>query len=125
MQALVIDDSRAVRMLIGAILREQGFDVLEAGHGQEGLERLEQNPEIRLVLVDWNMPVMDGLEFIQTVRKTPRWNDVQLVMVTTETESEQVQRAITAGANEYVMKPFTPEVLVAKLSLLGAFEEME
>ena len=123
MQALVIDDSRAVRLLIGKILREQGFEVCDAGHGQEGLEQLRLNPELRLVLVDWNMPVMDGLEFIQAVRRVRAWDAVRIVMVTTETESEQVQRALTAGANEYVMKPFTPEVLIAKLSLLGAFEE--
>lgn len=123
MQALVIDDSRAVRMIVGGILREQGFHVYDAGHGQEGLARLQENPEIGLVLVDWNMPVMDGLEFIQAVRRVRAWDSVRLVMVTTETESEQVQRAMTAGANEYVMKPFTAEVLVAKLSLLGAFEE--
>jgi len=123
MDALVIDDSRAVRLLVGNILRQQGFRVFDAAHGQEGLEKLQGNPEIGLVLVDWNMPVMDGLEFIQTVRRVRTWDAVRIVMVTTETESEQVQRAITAGANEYVMKPFTPEVLVAKLSLLGAFEE--
>lgn len=123
MQALVIDDSRAVRLLIGNILREQGFDVSDAGDGQQGLDKLRENPEIGLVLVDWNMPVMDGLEFIQAVRRDRSWDSVRIVMVTTETESEQVQRAITAGANEYVMKPFTPEVLVAKLSMLGAFEE--
>lgn len=123
MQALVIDDSRAVRLLVGNILREQGFEVITAGHGLEGLQRLQENPEIRLVLVDWNMPVMDGLEFIQAVRNVRAWDAVRLVMVTTETESEQVQRAIAAGANEYVMKPFTADVLVAKLSLLQAFEE--
>lgn len=123
MLALVIDDSRAVRLLVGNILREQGFEVVTAGHGQEGLEKLKENPDVRLVLVDWNMPIMDGLEFIQAVRRVRSWDEVQLVMVTTETESEQVQRAISAGANEYVMKPFTAEVLVAKLSLLGAFED--
>jgi two-component system chemotaxis response regulator CheY len=123
MQALVIDDSRAVRLLIGNILREQGFKVYQAGDGQQGLDQLQENPEIGLILVDWNMPVMDGLEFIKAVRQSRVWDSVRIVMVTTETESEQVQRAITAGANEYVMKPFTPEVLVAKLSLLGAFEE--
>jgi two-component system chemotaxis response regulator CheY len=123
MQALVIDDSRAVRMIVGNILREQGFAVAEAMHGQQGLEQLEAHPEIGLVLVDWNMPVMDGLQFIEAVRRVPAWNRVRLVMVTTETEAEQVQRAMSAGANEYVMKPFTPEVLVAKLSLLGAFED--
>jgi two-component system chemotaxis response regulator CheY len=125
MQALVIDDSRAVRMIVGDILREQGFEVCDAAHGQEGLEKLHENPEIRLILVDWNMPVMDGLQFIQAVRMRRDWDDVRIVMVTTETESEQVQRAINAGANEYVMKPFTREVLVAKLSLLGAFEDSE
>src|SRR5262245_56469374 len=123
MQALVIDDSRAVRMIVGKILREQGFEVHDAGDGQEGLAKLHENPEIGLVLVDWNMPVMDGLQFIQAVRSVRAWDAMQLVMVTTETESEQVQRAISAGANEYVMKPFTAEVLVAKLSLLGAFED--
>jgi two-component system chemotaxis response regulator CheY len=123
MHALVIDDSRAVRMLVGNILRDQGFQVCDAGHGREGLEKLRQNPDISLVLVDWNMPVMDGLEFIQAVRRERAWDAVRIVMVTTETESEQVQRAMAAGANEYVMKPFTPEVLVAKLSLLGAFED--
>ncbi|MFO0869723.1 MAG: response regulator [Pirellulales bacterium] len=122
-QALVIDDSRAVRLLIGNILREQGFEVLTASHGGEGLEQLHANPEIGLVLVDWNMPVMDGLSFIETVRSRRTWDGVRIVMVTTESESEQVQRAIRAGANEYVMKPFTAEILVAKLSLLGAFEE--
>jgi two-component system chemotaxis response regulator CheY len=66
---------------------------------------------------------MDGLEFIQSVRRERTWDGVRIVMVTTETESEQVQRAMIAGANEYVMKPFTREVLIAKLSLLGAFEE--
>lgn len=122
MEALVIDDSRAVRMVVGNILRDQGFRVYEAGHGQQGLEQLRANSEISLVLVDWNMPVMDGLEFIRAVRRERTWNGVKIVMVSTESESEQVQRAINAGANEYVMKPFTPEVLVAKLSLLGAFD---
>jgi two-component system chemotaxis response regulator CheY len=123
MEALVIDDSRAVRMLIGKILRDLGFHVSEAGNGREGLEKLRGNPEIRLVLVDWNMPIMDGLEFIEEVRRHRGWDPVRIMMVTTETESERVERAISAGANEYVMKPFTPEVLVAKLSLLEAFEE--
>ena len=123
MKALVIDDSRAVRMLVGNILREQGFDVEVAANGLEGLEKLHENPDVTLVLVDWNMPVMDGLEFIQAVRRDRAWDSVRIVMVTTETESEQVQRAIAAGAIEYVMKPFTPEVLVAKLSLMGAFED--
>lgn len=123
MQALVIDDSRALRMLISGILREQGFEVTDAANGAEGLTQLRLNPEIGLVLVDWNMPVMDGLQFIQAVREEREWDGVRLMMVTTENESEQVQRAIAAGADEYLMKPFTTEILVAKLTMLGVGEE--
>ncbi len=122
MQALVIDDSRAVRMLVGNILREQGFEVVSrprpGGLGTTAGESRNQARAGRLEHAG------DGWPGVHSSRaKVRTWNDVRLVMVTTETESEQVQRAITAGANEYVMKPFTAEVLVAKLSLLGAFEE--
>ncbi len=119
MQALVIDDSRAVRLIVANILRDQGYEVYDAAHGQEGLEKLRQNPEISLVLVDWNMPIMDGLEFIQTVRRDRAWDPLRIVMVTTETESEQVQRAMAAGANEYVMKPFDGNGVRAKLADIG------
>jgi two-component system chemotaxis response regulator CheY len=123
MRALVIDDSRAVRAFIRPILRELNLEVIEAGNGQEGLDRLAEFPDTALVLVDWNMPVMDGLQFIQAVR-ADRGNDaLRIVMVTTETESEQMNRAMAAGANEYVMKPFTRDVLIAKLSLMDVFGE--
>ncbi len=90
MRALVIDDSRAVRIIIGKILQEIGMQVVEAGHGQEGLDQLKRNPDITLVLVDWNMPVMDGLEFIQAVRSQRSYDSMRIMMVTTETESSQV-----------------------------------
>ena len=121
MRALVIDDSRAVRAFIRPILRELNIEVVEAGNGQEGLDQLRTLPDTELVLVDWNMPVMDGLEFIRVVRADKTFDPVRIVMVTTETESEQMNRAMAAGANEYVMKPFTKDVLVAKLSLLDVF----
>jgi two-component system chemotaxis response regulator CheY len=121
MRALVVDDSRAARMIIREILREMGTEVVEAGDGRQALEQLRENPEVELVLVDWNMPVMDGLEFIRRVRSERSYDGLRIVMVTTETESEQVTRALTAGANEYVMKPFSKEVLVAKLALLDIF----
>jgi two-component system chemotaxis response regulator CheY len=121
MRVLVVDDSRAVRLLIGNILRELGLEVVEAGNGREGLDRLAENPDLNLALVDWNMPVMDGLEFITVVRGDRAYDAVRIVMVTTETESEQVMRAMAAGANEYVMKPFTKDILVAKLSMLDVF----
>src|SRR4051812_13207747 len=115
MRALVIDDSRTVRAIIGQILREVGLEVVEAGNGREGLDRLRDDPAVELVLVDWNMPVMDGLEFIRAVRAERAYDAVRIMMVTTETEQEQVIRALDAGANEYVMKPFTRDILVAKL----------
>ena len=123
MRALVVDDSRTVRVILRNILQEMGTDVVEAGDGLEALEQLRRNPDVELVLVDWNMPVMNGLDFILAVRAQPTLDGVRIVMVTTETEGEQVARALRAGANEYVMKPFTREVLVAKLSLLDAFRD--
>jgi len=123
MRALVIDDSRVARTVIRGVLREMGIEAVEAGDGRAGLDALLATPDVDLVLVDWNMPVMDGLEFIKAVRGRSEFDAVKLVMVTTETESEQVARAMNAGANEYVMKPFTKDVLVAKLSMLDIFGE--
>jgi two-component system chemotaxis response regulator CheY len=123
MLALVVDDSRAVRAIIRGILREAGITTVEAGDGREALEHLHTRPDVQLILVDWNMPVMNGLEFIQAVRARPEYHSVRILMVTTETESEQVVRALEAGANEYLMKPFTKDVLIAKLSLMDVLED--
>ena len=123
MRALVIDDSRTTRAIIRKTLTEVGIEAVEAGDGREGLDRLRQTPDVELVLVDWNMPVMNGLDFIKAVRADRAYDPVRIMMVTTETEQEQVVRALEAGANEYLMKPFTKEVLVAKLSLLDVITE--
>jgi two-component system chemotaxis response regulator CheY len=123
MRALVIDDSRTVRAIIGKILRDEGLEVIEAANGREGLERLREPPGVELVLVDWNMPEMNGLDFIRAVRSEHAYDSVRIMMVTTETEQGQVLRALDAGANEYLMKPFTRDILVAKLSLLDVFGE--
>jgi two-component system chemotaxis response regulator CheY len=118
-KAMVVDDSRAVRMILRRTLEKHGYQVLEAGHGKEALEVLEQHPDVGLMLVDWNMPEMNGLELIRAVRSHPERSRIVLMMVTTETEIEQMVRALAAGANEYVMKPFTEEVITDKLKLLG------
>ncbi|HYT91348.1 MAG TPA: response regulator [Gemmataceae bacterium] len=123
MRALVIDDSRAVRLIIGTILREMGMEVIEAGTGLEALAQIERNPDVELVLVDWNMPEMNGLDFIKTIRAQRAYDGVRILMVTTETERSQVTRALDAGADEYLMKPFNRDILVAKLNLLDVFEE--
>lgn len=119
MRALVIDDSRAMRSILGRILRGLGFDVTEAGNGQEALDRMGDGPLPDICLIDWNMPVMDGLEFVVAVRATPDWRGVTLMMVTTESEHANIVRALAAGAHEYVIKPFTPDAIADKLELLG------
>jgi two-component system, chemotaxis family, chemotaxis protein CheY len=119
MRALVIDDSRAVRRIIGAIMKELGYEVLEAGHGLEGLAQLETHGTPDVILVDWNMPEMNGLEFIKAARANPRYHDVPIMMVTTETETEKMAQAFIAGVNEYVMKPFDKVCLLEKLQLIG------
>jgi two-component system chemotaxis response regulator CheY len=123
MRAIVVDDSRTVRAILRNILEEMGTDVVEAGDGQEALGQIGRYPDITLALVDWNMPVMNGLDFVLAVRARRDLDAVRIVMVTTETGGEQVARALRAGANEYVMKPFTKDILVAKLSLLDVFTD--
>src|SRR5262245_42155677 len=123
MRALVLDDSRTVRSIIGGILKELGMEVVQAANGVEGLEQLKLNPDVELMLVDWNMPEMNGLDFIRAVRAQPAFRPARILMVTSEAEGAQVARALAAGANEYLMKPFTREVLVAKLNLLDVYTE--
>jgi len=118
-RALVIDDSRAIRLILGQILKALKFEVIEAGHGREALEKLKESGPLDLALVDWNMPEMNGYEFVCEVRKDDRYKDMKLMMVTTETEMAQVIKALEAGANEYVMKPFTKDMIVEKLTLMG------
>ena len=119
MKALVVDDSRAMRSIIGKYLRELGFEVFEAASGIQALVDIRKIDGISLVLVDWNMPEMDGYEFLQKVRTEPQFHDVPIMMVTTESEMEQVAVALEAGANEYLMKPFDKQGLLEKLVLLG------
>ncbi|MBT5470749.1 MAG: response regulator [Nitrospina sp.] len=119
MRALVIDDSRAIRMILGQILKALKFEVFNAGHGLEALEKLKETGPVELALVDWNMPEMNGYEFVCEVRKDDKYKDMRLMMVTTETEMSQVIKALEAGANEYVMKPFTKEMIVEKLTIMG------
>ena len=119
MRALVIDDSRAMRRIVGSILGGLGYEVREAGHGREGLDVLTEGFVPDLVTVDWNMPVMDGLQFVSAVRSNPAWRSLTLMMVTSESEQTQIVRALAAGAHEYVIKPFTADAIRDKLALLG------
>ncbi len=118
MRALVIDDSRATRSIIREILKGFGFDVVDAADGRQALDRLGEVGRVDLALVDWNMPVMNGLEFVQAVRADSAYDAMRLMMVTTESGMPNMILALANGANEYVMKPFTRDVLREKIERL-------
>ena len=119
MRALVIDDSRAMRRIVTGTLEGFGYETRQAGHGKEALDVLHGGWVPDLCTIDWNMPVMDGLQFVNAVRTNPAWRALTLMMVTSESEHGQIVRALAAGAHEYVLKPFTNEAITEKLSLLG------
>jgi two-component system chemotaxis response regulator CheY len=118
--AIVIDDSSAMRMILRRTLSPLGFKVVDAVNGRDALDKLENLDYVPdVALVDWNMPEMDGLTFVQTVRNDPRYRRLSLLMVTTESEQSQIVRALAAGAHEYLIKPFSADALGEKLELLG------
>jgi len=119
MKALVVDDSRSMRAILSKQLRELGFTVVEASGGTEALRSLDQEGPFDIVLLDWNMPEMDGHEVLTLIRAQDAYKEVRVMMVTTESEMSQVSVTLEAGANEYLMKPFDRDALVEKLVLLG------
>ncbi len=106
-------------MILAKTLREIGYEVHEAGNGREALDWIEAGNAVRLVLSDWNMPEVNGLELLKQVRLHAELASVTVIMVTTETEVDQMAAALEAGANEYIMKPFTKDILIEKLELAG------
>ncbi|MBI3790048.1 MAG: response regulator [Gemmatimonadetes bacterium] len=119
MKAIIVDDSRATRAIVKRALTAHGFEVVEAGDGKAALDEMEKAGGFDLAVVDWNMPVMNGYELICAVRKRPELGGMPILMLTTETEVSQVEKAKEAGANEYLTKPFTNELLTEKLDILG------
>ncbi len=122
MRALIVDDSKAMRSIVGRIVREIGFETFEAANGREGLAQLEAHGDVELILVDWNMPEMNGIEFLQAVRAQPGSSAFKMLMVTTASDLAHINTALEAGANEYLMKPFTKDAMVSKLQMLGMLE---
>ena len=118
MRALIVDDSSTMRAVLRMTLRRAGIETVEASNGSDGLERL-QAEMVDFALVDWNMPRMNGFEFLCAVRADHQRDAMKIVMVTTETELEQVQNALRCGADEYIMKPFTRDSVMEKLQILG------
>ncbi len=121
MRALIVDDSRFVRGFLRGMLEGKGIECAEAGDGQAALDQLHAGVPFDLALVDWNMPVMDGLEMLKQLR-AEGFTDMKVMMVTTEAENDFIIRALDAGADEYLMKPFDDEALCEKLAMLGLVE---
>jgi two-component system chemotaxis response regulator CheY len=119
MKALLVDDSSTMRSILRLTLKAVGFESMEASNGEEALDCLSENGPAEVALVDWNMPVMDGYEFLCEARENHLYDDMKIVMVTTETEIGHIQKALDRGANEYIMKPFTRDSVIEKLQLLG------
>ena len=122
MHVLIVDDSKTIRTILKVYLTKWGFEVTEAVNGRDGLDRLKEIAHTDLVLVDWNMPEMDGISFVRAVRAEPAYSDVPLMMVTTNAELDHVSTALDAGANEFIMKPFTGDVIRKKLEMLGILQ---
>jgi two-component system chemotaxis response regulator CheY len=124
MRVLIVDDSRFVRGYLRGLLEEKGIECEEAADGQAGMDRLKSSPPFDLALVDWNMPVMDGLEMLKKLRadENTSISGIKVMMVTTEAENDYILRALDAGADEYLMKPFDDEALTEKLAMLGLVE---
>ncbi len=118
MRALVVDDSSTMRKVLKSILVGAGFEVVEAKSGSDALECLKQSCA-DVALFDWNMPEMNGIELLGKVRSDHRYDNLKIMMVTTESEQSEVERALQEGANEYIMKPFTKDSFLNKLQIIG------
>lgn len=115
---LIVDDSKVIRMVARKILQELSFETIEAADGKAALDECVKDiPDA--VLLDWNMPIMSGIEFLREMRKLPGGDRPVVVFCTTENDIEHIQEAIEAGANEYIMKPFDSEIIQAKFSQVG------
>ena len=124
MKILVVDDSSTMRRIIVNTLARLGYkDVVQAADGVEAWDALQANPDIGVVITDWNMPNMNGLELVKKIRAEEKYVDVPIIMVTTEGGKAEVITALKAGVNNYIVKPFTPQVLKEKLqAVLGVNE---
>lgn len=115
---LVVDDSRVVRRVARQIVEDLGLVCIEAEDGQQALDKCKESmPEA--ILLDWNMPVMNGIEFLKALRQEPGGDAPIVVFCTTENDMSKITEALSAGANEYIMKPFDSEIITAKFEQVG------
>jgi two-component system chemotaxis response regulator CheY len=119
MKALVVDDIADLRELLSAILEEWGVECVQAANGKIALETLKTEGPFDFCTVDIYMPVLDGFGFVEAARKDPAHSAMKILMVTTDVEKASVDKALRLGANEYLMKPYTRDMVESKLKLLG------
>lgn len=119
MRALIVDDSSTTRYVLRHCLNKAGFEVCEAGDGREALSMLLKDGPVDLALIDWSMPEMNGLELLTILRADQRFDQMKVVMVTVESGLKQLREVLASGATEYIMKPFTREMVLDKLQILG------
>lgn len=120
MEILIVDDSLTARMMVQKFLTELGLpEAHVAEDGLQALEQIKKLPPLDLITIDWNMPEMNGFELLQQLRHNPDFEHTKMLMITTETSMNKMVEALEAGANEYIMKPFTREMLSEKLQILG------
>ena len=112
---LVVDDSGVVRKIARRIIEEMNFQVIEAEDGSEGARGCASTSFPDAILLDWNMPVMDGYEFLSHLRRMPGGDTPKVVFCTTENGMDHIARALEAGANEYIMKPFDKDIVADKV----------
>jgi len=122
MKILIVDDSKAMRTFLHHLVQQLQFDSAQAEDGCQALEVLSRTPDFDLALVDWDMPRMNGLEFVKAVRSNARYNHLKLMMVTTQNSMERVVLALEAGATDFLMKPVSQDSLADKLRVLGVVE---
>jgi two-component system chemotaxis response regulator CheY len=115
-KVLIVDDSVSMRQMVSFTLRQGGFEVIEAGHGQEALEKLASTASVDLIITDLNMPVMNGITFIQNVRKQPALMRKPILMLTTEGLASKKEQGKAAGATGWIVKPFDPEKLLTTIA---------
>ncbi len=116
---LIVDDSPTMRRIVINTLKRLGYrDIEDADNGSSALDKLKTIPGINFVITDWNMPVMDGLQLVTTIRSTPEYSKLPILMVTTRSVKEDIIDAMKAGVNNYVVKPFTPDTMKAKIETI-------
>lgn len=121
MKALVVDDAKVARKMVGKMMTELGFDVVTAEHGQDALDKLDPDNPPDAIVTDWNMPVMDGAELAKAIRTTPPYTQVPVLMISSEADPRRVAKALLNGVDEYLFKPVDTSMIRERLEVMGVY----